>query len=162
VRTRNSHRLIQTTDIILSLTRTLRPGYLRDLRRLTVALSRSRLGLYILGRKSIFESCYDIQDAFKLLFERPSKLQLVTAEMFPTQRLLEDQAEPAEMVGVEHLGQYVFEMTQAKVKQLKEGSLVLPALKEEEHMELDDDEEGDVIDEDIPDLGAEQEEEEIV
>jgi intron-binding protein aquarius len=123
------------------MTRTLRPGYLRDLRRLTVALSRSRFGLYILGRKAVFESCYEIQDAFKLLFDRPNKLQLVVGEMFPTQRPLgEVKVESTEMAGVEHLGQYVFEMTQAKVKQLKAGELKLPIVAEE--MMADDEDDG--------------------
>lgn len=126
------------------MTRTLRPGYLRDLRRLTVALSRSRLGLYILGRKAVFESCYEIQDAFKLLFDRPNKLQLVVGEMFPTQRLLEADVESTEMAGVEHLGQYVFEMTGAKVKQLKAGEVQLPVTKEENMLD-DEDEDGDVM-----------------
>jgi intron-binding protein aquarius len=145
-------------DVILSLTRTLRPGYLRDLRRLTVALSRSRLGLYILGRKAVFESCYEIQDAFHLLFERPTKLQVVSGEMFPTQRLIDDEVESVEMTGVEHLGQYVFEMTGAKVKALKEGGGVLPmAPVEEEEMDEDEDE-GGVVDEDVPEEPEEEEE----
>jgi intron-binding protein aquarius len=93
-----------------------------------VALSRSRLGLYILGRREVFESCYEVQDAFKLLFERPTKLQLVVGEMYGgTKRLVDDEdVEGAEMAGVEHLGQYVFEMTQARIKQLKEGKGALP------------------------------------
>jgi intron-binding protein aquarius len=143
------------------MTRTLRPGYLRDLRRLTVALSRSRLGLYILGRKAIFESCYDIQDAFKLLFDRPNKLQLVVGEMFPTQRPLEEvKVESTEMAGVEHLGQYVFEMTQAKVKQLKAGELKLLVVEEE--MMVDDEDDGvDIMEEVEPDELEDIEEENV-
>jgi intron-binding protein aquarius len=140
------------------MTRTLRPGYLRDLRRLTVSLSRSRLGLYILGRKAVFESCYEIQDAFKLLFDRPNKLQLVVGEMFPTQRPLEAEVESTEMANVEHLGQYVFEMTGAKVKQLKAGESRLPVL--EEMMVDDEDDDGDVMEEGEP--NEIEEEEEIV
>ncbi|QDS75244.1 hypothetical protein FKW77_000563 [Venturia effusa] len=153
----------QNDYIILSMTRTLRPGYLRDLRRLTVALSRSRLGLYILGRKAVFESCYEVQDAFKLLFDRPNKLQLVVGEMFPTQRLLEAEVEYTEMAGVEHLGQYVFEMTGAKVKQLKTGEVQLPVSKEEIMVD-DDDADEDVMVEEVPDQfeGIEEEEGENV
>lgn len=120
------------------MTRTSRVGYLRDVRRLTVALSRARLGLYILGRREIFEACYELRPAFDLLLQRPDKLALVTGEMFPTQRPyapLEDAASGSDvatavipataaaeavMEGVEHLGQYVFEMTNAKVKALRE------------------------------------------
>ena len=116
----------QNDFIILSLTRTLQPGYLRDLRRLTVALSRARLGLYILGRRSVFQTSPEFLQAFDLLFQRPGKLLLTTGELFPTQRLLDDEVECSEMAGVEHLGQYVFEMTQAKVEMLKGGKAVLP------------------------------------
>jgi intron-binding protein aquarius len=42
--------------------------------------------------------------------------------MFPTSRLLEEDAKTSEIVGVEHLGQYVFEMTQAKASVLKAGN----------------------------------------
>lgn len=120
-----------TTDavVLLSLVRTARVGYLRDVRRLTVALSRARLGLYIFGRKATFEASYELKEAFEKPFQRPTKLALVTGELFPAERLLDDKvdgARLAEMEGVEHLGQYVFEMTQAKVKSLKEGSEVLP------------------------------------
>lgn len=111
--------------MILSLTRTTRVGYLRDLRRLTVALSRARLGLYVLGRRAIFENCYELREAFRLLFLGEDKLQLVAGEMYPTIRLLGDEAKATEMVGVEHLGRYVFEMTQAKVAALRRGETAL-------------------------------------
>jgi intron-binding protein aquarius len=107
--------------VILSLTRTRTVGYLRDVRRLTVALSRARLGLYILGRREVFESCYELQPAFNLLFQRPDKLMLVPGEMSPTTRTLDDdEVAGTPMEGVEHLGQYVYEMTQAKLKAMGE------------------------------------------
>ncbi|KAH0542174.1 hypothetical protein FGG08_003395 [Glutinoglossum americanum] len=112
----------QNDYVILSLTRTRRVGYLRDIRRLTVALSRARLGLYILGRREVFESCCELGEAFDRLFARPDNLQLTTGEMFPTSRLLEEDVKASEIVGVEHLGQYVFEMTQAKISALKAES----------------------------------------
>lgn len=99
-------------------------GYLRDIRRLTVALSRARLGLYILGRREVFESCLELRQAFEILLQRPDKLMLVTGELWPSSRILNDEEGkpvPGEtpMEGVEHLGQYVFEMTNAKVQQIK-------------------------------------------
>lgn len=99
-------------------------GYLRDIRRLTVALSRARLGLYILGRREVFEGCYELKQAFDILLQRPDKLSLVTGELWPTPRKLseDDNATvPGEAVmeGVEHLGQYVYEMAQTKMKQLR-------------------------------------------
>lgn len=134
-------------DIILSLTRTSRPGYLRDIRRLTVALSRSRLGLYILGRRSLFESCFELREAFEKLWARPTKLALVTGEMFPASRNVDkDKVEVTEMEGVEHLGQYVFEMTKAKVEALKNGGGVLPPVAQT-GVDSEDEDEGVVKDE---------------
>lgn len=103
-------------------------GYLRDVRRLTVALSRARLGLYILGRREVFESCFELKPAFDLLFQRPDKLMLVPGEMFPTSRMLDDQAQGTPMEGVEHLGQYVYEMSQAKLKAMGEDIIVEDAM----------------------------------
>lgn len=99
-------------------------GYLRDIRRLTVALSRARLGMYILGRREVFEGCYELKQAFDILLQRPDKLSLVTGELWPSQRKLsEDVAEtvPGEAVmeGVEHLGQYVYEMALTKMEQMR-------------------------------------------
>lgn len=113
--------------MILSLTRTRTVGYLRDVRRLTVALSRARLGLYILGRREVFESCYELKPAFDRLLQRPDKLMLAPGEMFPTTRALDAEVEGTPMESVEHLGQYVFEMTQAKVKAMgmDDGAMVV-------------------------------------
>ncbi|PWY69848.1 DEAD helicase superfamily protein [Aspergillus sclerotioniger CBS 115572] len=114
----------QNDYVILSLTRTRTVGYLRDVRRLTVALSRARLGLYILGRREVFESCYELKPAFDLLLQRPDKLMLAPGEMFPSARSLEDEVQGTPMESVEHLGQYVFEMTQTKLKAMGEESVV--------------------------------------
>lgn len=170
------------------MTRTTRPGYLRDIRRLTVALSRARLGLYILGRRDVFENCYELKSAFDILLQRPDKLTLVTGELFPTSRLITSvpvEAEVADeanaatakgkskkgkskkakateaaelqkeaeakaedgvvsgefvMEGVEHLGQYVFEMTQTRVQQLREerGLSAIAEIEESKAVDGDD------------------------
>ncbi|KAH8161674.1 hypothetical protein CIB48_g6573 [Xylaria polymorpha] len=114
----------QNDYIILSLTRTSRVGYLRDIRRLTVALSRARLGLYIVGRREVFEACYELRSAFELLLQRPDKLILSTGEMWPSKRIIAEEEgttapNEAIMEGVEHLGQFVYEMTVSKMKQLR-------------------------------------------
>ncbi|KAL8849100.1 MAG: hypothetical protein Q9221_005904 [Calogaya cf. arnoldii] len=133
----------QNDYVILSLVRTTRVGYLRDIRRLTVALSRARLGLYILGRRSVFEDCNEIREAFLHLFARSNQLLVTTGEMFPTSRLVEDEVKATEMAGVEHLGQYVFEMTKAKIESLKAGGKQLPAIEETpEMMNVDREDEG--------------------
>lgn len=115
----------------MSFTRTSKVGYLRDIRRLTVALSRARLGMYILGRREVFEGCYELKQAFDILLQRPDKLALVTGELWPCQRKLSKDANevvPGEAVmeGVEHLGQYVFEMAQTKMEELR-GANGLPS-----------------------------------
>lgn len=133
--------LTSCVDIILSLTRTRTVGYLRDVRRLTVALSRARLGLYILGRKSLFETCFELKPAFELLAKRPEKLVLTTGEMYPTSRLLDEEAQGTDMEGLEHLGQYVYEMTQAKIKALG-GDSVLATVDEEAEGRYEDEMEG--------------------
>ncbi|KAH7354102.1 intron-binding protein aquarius [Plectosphaerella cucumerina] len=122
----------QNDYVILSLTRTSRVGFLRDIRRMTVALSRARLGLYILGRREVFEACYELKDAFEHLFQRPDKLTLVTGELWPTERIAASVGSPAVpgevcMEGVEHLGQYVYEMTQTRIKQLEADGAVVQA-----------------------------------
>ncbi|KAK2628562.1 hypothetical protein QTJ16_001665 [Diplocarpon rosae] len=148
----------QNDYVILSLTRTSRVGYLRDVRRLTVALSRARLGLYILGRRQVFESCTELKPAFDILLTRPDVLQLVTGELWPSRRILKDEegsdvSGQAEMVNVEHLGQYVFDMTNAKVEQLRaEKGLPAEALKAIETGDEvigDADEENGYLDEDL-------------
>ncbi|KAJ5675733.1 hypothetical protein N7462_008630 [Penicillium macrosclerotiorum] len=140
----------QNDYVILSLTRTRTVGYLRDVRRLTVALSRARLGLYILGRREVFESCYELKPAFDKLLQRPDKLMLAPGEMFPTTRALDAVTEGTPMEGLEHLGQYVFEMTQAKVKAMGDGEMVVDE-------EAPDGEEG-LLDEDEQILGADDDE----
>jgi intron-binding protein aquarius len=136
------------TDIILSLVRTRSIGYLRDIRRLTVALSRARLGLFVLGRAAVFESCFELKPAFDILLSRPTKLTLVTDEMYEPSfaRQITDKIEEsseAVMEGVEHLGQYVFEMTKAKVEALKAGGGEVVAVNAGDAMVVDGEEDGD-------------------
>lgn len=91
---------------------------------MTVAVSRARLGLYVLGRRQVFEACPELRPAFDILLERPDKLMLVTGEMWPTERANAEDNSSLEgevaMESVEHLGQYVFEMTKTKLTQLQE------------------------------------------
>lgn len=91
----------------------------------------------MLGRREIFESCYELTEMFTQLLPagRTDKLALVTDEMFPTQRPVNDDVACTEMEGVEHLGQYVYEMTQAKVEALKAADGVLPVADDHGAME---------------------------
>jgi len=73
----------QNDYILLSLVRTNTVGHLRDVRRLVVALSRARLGLYIFGRLNIFKKCQELGQSFDLLLQKPTQLQLVLGEQWP-------------------------------------------------------------------------------
>lgn len=80
--------------------------------------------MYILGRREVFEECYELKQAFDILLQRPDKLALVTGELWPSQRTLPEDANdtvPGEAVmeGVEHLGKYVYEMAQVKMEELR-------------------------------------------
>lgn len=67
----------QNDYILLSLVRTKSVGHLRDIRRLVVAMSRARLGLYIFARVNLFRTSVEIQPAMNLLLERPTDLHLM-------------------------------------------------------------------------------------
>jgi intron-binding protein aquarius len=54
----------QNDYILLSLVRTKAVGHLRDVRRLVVAMSRARLGLYVFARVSLFKNCFELTPAF--------------------------------------------------------------------------------------------------
>ncbi|KPI39753.1 Intron-binding protein aquarius [Cyphellophora attinorum] len=109
----------QNDYVILSLVRTKAVGYLRDVKRLTVALSRARLGLYILGNWDLFSSCPEMAPVMDLLGKRSRKLSVVTGEMWgQTTREASAEVEATEIENLEHLGTYVYQMTEAKVKAL--------------------------------------------
>lgn len=78
----------QNDYILLSLVRTKNVGHIRDVRRLVVALSRARLGLYIFARTAVFNTCHELACAFKQLMARPQSLVLLPKEEYPTKRLL--------------------------------------------------------------------------
>ncbi|PIN23485.1 DEAD box containing helicase [Handroanthus impetiginosus] len=81
----------QNDFILLSLVRTRFVGHLRDVRRLVVAMSRARLGLYVFCRRSLFEQCYELQPTFQLLLKRPDHLALNLNEVTAfTERHVED------------------------------------------------------------------------
>jgi intron-binding protein aquarius len=140
----------QNDYVLLSLVRTKSVGHLRDVRRLIVALSRARLGLYIFGRFKLFDNCYDLKVVFDILKERPTNtLWLHGQEVWgPTHGRelkktgLERQGgsnwKPDKAAGgdavfqiddVAHMGQYVHQMIQEQVSWMKEQKI--QAQKEE-------------------------------
>lgn len=109
----------QNDYIILSLVRTKAVGHLRDIRRLVVAVSRARLGLYIFCRQSLFCNCHELRPTMDQLVARPSKLQLVKGEHFSTQRTTTGKVKGKslhEVNDVTELGALVHSMQQNFVK----------------------------------------------
>ncbi|OMO78046.1 Intron-binding protein, aquarius [Corchorus capsularis] len=99
----------QNDFILLSLVRTRFVGHLRDVRRLVVAMSRARLGLYVFCRRSLFEQCYELQPTFQLLLQRPDRLALNLNERTSyTERSVEDIGHPYLVSGVEEMANIVF------------------------------------------------------
>ena len=70
----------QSEYVLLSLVRTKHAGHMRDVRRLVVAMSRARLGLYVFCRAELFANCFELGRCFRLLLARSTQLQLVTTE----------------------------------------------------------------------------------
>jgi len=99
----------QNDYILLSLVRTKTVGHIRDVRRLVVAMSRARLGLYIFGRRDLFKDCYELTPTFSKLLQRPTALQLVRGETFAqiTRKADDKVEEPFQVQDVVHMGQVV-------------------------------------------------------
>ncbi|KZV18920.1 intron-binding protein aquarius-like [Dorcoceras hygrometricum] len=98
----------QNDFILLSLVRTRFVGHLRDVRRLIVAMSRARLGLYIFCRRSLFEQCYELQPTFQLLLQRPDLLVLNLSEVTSfTDRHVEETGASQLVSGIEEMADIV-------------------------------------------------------
>jgi len=94
----------QNDFVLLSLVRTKTVGHVRDVRRLVVALSRARLGLYVFGKKELFSSCIELGPSFAVLNSKPNRLQLVLNEKPPTSRKAATPPKDAfEVHNVEHM-----------------------------------------------------------
>jgi intron-binding protein aquarius len=107
-------------DILLSLVRTKAIGHIRDVRRLVVALSRARLGLYIFARARLFENCYELTPALAQLLQRPTELVLVPNEPHPATRL--ESAAPTALLAVRDVHHML-----AVVRQVAEQATALAA-----------------------------------
>ena len=106
----------QNDMILLSLVRTRSVGHLRDVRRLVVAVSRARFGLYVFCRQDLFSRCYELKKTMEQFAAGPNKLQLVLGETHPTQRkadaTIEDKSKIFNVEDVSHLGSVVHTMQQ--------------------------------------------------
>ncbi len=105
----------QSDYILLSLVRTEAVGHIRDVRRLVVALSRARLGLYVFCRSELFLGCAELAPAFQRLLQRPPKLQLVVGEEYPCHRRSDENPDPANIYTVQDvtaMGVLVYQIVQ--------------------------------------------------
>eukprot|EP00088_Acartia_fossae_P071181 TRINITY_DN971_c0_g1_i1.p1 TRINITY_DN971_c0_g1~~TRINITY_DN971_c0_g1_i1.p1 ORF type:complete len:1287 (+),score=326.77 TRINITY_DN971_c0_g1_i1:467-3862(+) len=110
----------QNDYILLSLVRTYNVGHLRDVRRLVVAMSRARLGLYVFARVNLFKNCFELQPAFNILMKRPLQLHLCPNELFPSVRQANVTApNPVIVYDMPMMSKFVVDFYQDKVKQMK-------------------------------------------
>ncbi|KAJ1740416.1 hypothetical protein LPJ79_004277 [Coemansia sp. RSA 1821] len=100
----------QADFVLLSLVRTRNIGHIRDIRRLTVALSRAKLGLYVFGRRSLFESCFELQSAMQMLLANGDQLVLEKTSLAKDTKNKAAAKEPIVVEGVEAMGKLVVEM----------------------------------------------------
>merc|ERR1719402_845002 len=110
----------QNDFILLSLVRTYNVGHLRDVRRLVVAMSRARLGLYVFARVSLFKNCFELQPAFNILMKRPMVLHLSPGEARPTTRAASVTIpSPTIIYDMPMMSKFVADFYQQKVSEIK-------------------------------------------
>lgn len=113
----------QNDIILLSLVRTgPTVGHIRDIRRLIVAVSRARFGLYVFCRLNVFRYVTDVQRVFDLIHQNSggsTKLQLIVGEQHPTERKMGDPVEEDQVYEVDdviHMGSIVHQMQEAMLQ----------------------------------------------
>jgi len=114
----------QNDYILLSLVRTKHVGHIRDVRRLVVSMSRSRLGLYVFCRRALYEPCVELRPTFSQLLDgKPDKLELIPSERSPTTRHVDERPTEGIVVveDVVQLGELVASMSDAAEAARLEG-----------------------------------------
>ena len=113
----------QNDIILLSLVRTgPTVGHIRDIRRLIVAVSRARFGLYVFCRLNVFRDVDDIQRVMDLISQHrnvSTKLQLIVGEQHPTTRQVSDPVTDHQVYEVDdvvHMGAIVHQMQETMVQ----------------------------------------------
>jgi intron-binding protein aquarius len=111
----------QNDYILVSLVRTDHIGYLKDIHRLIVFLSRARFGLYVFGHHSLFEKCPTWFPILSRFDHHPNRLTLVAGESFQNKTRVQSQTNHQEAAqkdnileidGVSTMGILVYQMTQ--------------------------------------------------
>ena len=111
----------QNDYILLSLVRTKTVGHIRDVRRLIVAMSRARLGLYIFGRIGLFQNCFELGPSLRLLTARPTQLMVAPDEGYPAARPFgkAPKNRPTAVPGMASMHKLVYKMYLDKVRFLE-------------------------------------------
>ena len=132
---------VSRSVILLSLVRTRTAGHLRDIRRLVVAMSRARLGLYVFGRMELFTNCFELTRTFNQLLKKPVKLHILPMEKKPydqplsTTRMITDPVDVSQVLEVRdvvHMGELVASMTLSVQSEYGEYMRRIQAAEEEE------------------------------
>jgi intron-binding protein aquarius len=88
-----------------------------------VALSRSRLGVYVFGRKSLFENCIELSPSFSIMANRPDKLVLALGEQCGAERAADAAPGKAfEVQSLEHIQAVVMQILQERNIQIGQSS----------------------------------------
>ena len=110
----------QQNDIVLiSLVRTKSVGYMQDVRRMVVGVSRARLGLYMFCNTELFGKCEELKEIFSLLLKRPVKLQLVENEYKESERETDEEVKSFEVMDSNHMSQIVYYYYEEKRKAME-------------------------------------------
>lgn len=114
----------QNDFVLISLVRTKAVGHVRDVRRLVVAMSRARFGLYVFGRAQLFRNCFELQPVFGLLMARPQQLHLVPDEVYGgcerTTEVPADERRVRVVQNMSEMADFVYKMYMTKVESMKE------------------------------------------
>ncbi|RWS28225.1 intron-binding protein aquarius-like protein, partial [Leptotrombidium deliense] len=112
----------QNDYILLSLVRTKTVGHLRDVRRLVVAMSRSRLGLYVFARVSLFRNCFELKKSLDILSQKPHQLHLIPDETYSSNVPLNDTSRTQRVTVIKsmpEMSQFVFDLYTKKIEEWK-------------------------------------------
>ncbi len=113
----------QNDYILLSLVRTKTVGHIRDVRRLVVAMSRARLGMYVFARVGLFRNCVELAHAFNILTQLPLQLHLLPTESFMANRRVHDHLSDDQSFVIKDMSemvQFVYTFYQKKVEEWKQ------------------------------------------
>ena len=92
--------------------------FFRDVRRLVVAMSRARLGLYVFARVSLFHNCFELIPAFRQLTSRPLQLHIMPQERFPPKSTRAPTQTSLVMNDMTQMHQFVYDMYIKMVQQM--------------------------------------------